>query len=334
MPTIVDVARTAAVSTATVSRVLCQPDLVAEDTRLRVQDVIAKLGYLPNKSARSLRTLRVSKILVTVPDMANPFFAEVVSGAEEVARAAGYSIVLGNTHHDPDLENQYASMLESREVDGLIFLGHRLPARLVPLVKAPGSGASVVNGCEYSPDLGVPSVHIDNAKAGADATAHLIDLGHRSLGVITGPMMSPINRDRLNGVLAEIEARGVPINLSVETGDYSVESGAEAAAALLQRGATAIFCFSDEMAVGALGAVRDAGLRCPDDVSVMGFDDIRIAAYLQPPLTTIAQPKADIGRFAARTLLDILENGVAKQDTITLDHQLIRRQSTGPVRQG
>jgi len=327
MATIIQVAAVAGVSTATVSRALTRPDRVTPDTRLRVMEAVDRLNYRPNVAARSLRTLRAAKILLTVPDISNPFFAHVIRGAEEAARDAGYSMVLGDTRHDAQVEDQYAQMLSCREVDGLVFLGHRLPASLVPLVAAGGEGAGppIVNGCEYSSDLPVPSVHIDNAAAARDGVAHLLALGHRAIGIVTGPPISPISRDRQAGAAA------VAHGLSVRVGDYSARSGFEQAGALIAEGATAIFCFNDEMAMGAVGAVAAAGLSCPGDVSVMGFDDLPPARYFQPALTTIAQPKGLIGRRAVELLLGLLDGRPLPERRVTLAHELVVRGSTGPA---
>lgn len=331
MPTIIEVAHLAGVSTATVSRVLSNPDRVTEKTRAKVMEVVNRLNYKPNSAARSLRTTRSGRILVTVPDISNPFFANIIRGATEAAREADFSLVLGDTRHNPALENQYAGMLDRTQVDGLIFLGHRMPATLRAATSDKGRPLPVVNGCEYSPDLTVPSVHIDNSRAGADATEYLMGLGHRDFGVITGPLVSPINRDRLDGVMGALHGKGLVDRLRVAEGDYSVESGAQQAADLLQSRISVIFCFSDEMAIGALHAVRAAGLSCPRDISIMGFDDIRIASYLNPGLTTIAQPTFEIGRQAVIMLLQILEGKGAVPPSVTLPHRLIERESTGPV---
>lgn len=328
MPTIIQVAAVAGVSTATVSRVLSHPDRVAEPTRARVLDVVASLGYQPNVAARSLRTLRAAKILVTVPNIANPFFANVIRGAEEAARDAGYAVVVGDTRHDPVIEDQYADMLARREVDGLIFLGHRIPESLAALLRSQGARAPIVNGCEYSPELGVPSVHIDNAAAGHDAMSHLIALGHRHIGVITGPPISPISRDRLSGALAAAQRHGLRDTMIVRTGDYSAQSGFDQATDLIATGVTALFCFSDEMAMGAISAVRDAGLYCPGDVSIIGFDDLPFARFFQPALTTISQPKGLIGRRAVELLVDILAASDRSETQVTLRHELVVRDST------
>lgn len=328
MPTIIEVAALAGVSTATVSRALSHPDRVSKETRARVLEVVHALDYKPNVAARSLRTLRAAKILVTVPDISNPFFASVIRGAEEAARDAGYAVVLGDTRHDPVIEDQYADMLSRREVDGLIFLGHRIPKSLRALVLSQGARAPIVNGCEYSPDIGVPSVHIDNAAAGFDAITHLIDLGHGEIGAITGPLISPISRDRLSGALNAAEQHGFRDRLMVRTGDYSAQSGYDQATDLIAAGVTALFCFSDEMALGAISAVRDAGLSCPGDVSIVGFDDLPLARFFQPALTTIAQPKEMIGRGTVEMLVGILSGSESPADQITLSHQLIVRNST------
>jgi len=331
MPTIIEVAALAGVSTATVSRVLSQPERVAEQTRQRVLEVVQSLGYAPNVAARTLRTLRAAKILLTVPDISNPFFASVIRGAEEAARDAGYAVVVGDTRHDPQVEDQYAEMLSRREVDGLIFLGHRLPDSLGPLLARDGPAAPIVNGCEYSPDLGVPSVHIDNAAASEDAVEHLIALGHRDIGVITGPSISPISRDRLCGTIAAAERHGLGDRLQLRTGDYSARSAFEQTGALLARNVTAIFCFSDEMAMGALSAIGAAGKSCPGDISVIGFDDLPLAQFFQPALTTIAQPKGSIGRHAVALLVDILRGVERPVDQVTLPHELVIRGSTRAI---
>lgn len=333
MPTIFDVARRAEVSIATVSRVLSQRDRVSDGVKQRVLQAVEQLGYEPNRAARALRTLRAAKILVTVPDISNPFFANVIRGAEEAARAADYAVVIGDTRHDPALESQYAAMLPRKEVDGLVFLGHRLPETLKAMIAADRSHAPVVNGCEYSKELGVSSVHIDNAAAGAEATEHLISLGHRRIGVITGPLISPISRDRLNGVRDAVGRRKWGDEVRIRNGDFSVESGyAEATRLLDEDQVTAIFCFSDEMAIGALAAVRAAGLACPKDISVVGFDDIRFANYLKPALTTIAQPSTEIGKRAVRILLSIIEGKRERTTSQTLPHKLVIRESTGAMR--
>ena len=334
MPTMKDVARHAGVSTATVSRVLSTPEVCSEATRETVMASVEALGYAPNYAAKSLRTFRTDKIVVTVPDIANPFFSSVIRGVEAAAQAMGYAVLLGDTRHEAEREELYAGMLARREADGLIFLGHRLPPTLADLVARMGGRAPVVNGCEFSPELGVSSAHIDNAKAASEAMAYLYDLGHRHVGVVTGPLASPISRDRLEGVREAAKARSAEGKLTVAVGDFSIESGQEKAHALLSQPEppTAIFCFGDEMAMGALGAIRDQGLSCPADVSVVGFDDIRYSRFVTPALTTISQPMEEIGRETVRLLQGVLTDQIKEPTSVTLAHSLVVRDSTAPVK--
>src|SRR5713101_6568083 len=227
---IYEVAKRAGVSTATVSRVMSQPNVVAPATRRRVLQAVERLGYEPNSTAKSLRTTRTGKLLVTVPDISNPFFSLILQGIEDAAQREGYSVLVGDTQHDPKREARYALMLMRKEADGLIFLGHRLPKPAAQLVRslAPRH-APVVNGCEFSPRLGVPSVHIDNATAAGEAMDHLYRLGHRRIGIVTGPLVSPLSRDRLAGATARAQQQKATGDFVVMHGDFSIESGAAAA---------------------------------------------------------------------------------------------------------
>src|SRR5881397_2541557 len=278
VPNIFEVAKRAGVSTATVSRVLSRPKMVSPRTRNKVMKAVEYLGYVPNAAAKNLRTLRSGKLLVTVPDISNPFFSQILQGIEDAAQREGYSVLVGDTQHDEQREERYALMLRRKETDGLIFLGHRLPKEAATFADtiAPRC-APVVNGCEFNPRLGVPSVHIDNAKASAEAMDHLYRLGHRRIGIITGPLVSPLSRDRLRGATARAKQQRAERDFVVMNGDFSIESGAVGAERLLGRKVppTAIFCFNDEMAMGAVETAKRRGLRVPLDVSIVGFDDIR-----------------------------------------------------------
>jgi LacI family repressor for deo operon, udp, cdd, tsx, nupC, and nupG len=331
MPTIHDVAARADVSTATVSRVLSNPEKVSEVTRRRVLKAVAALGYSPNAAAKSLRTLTTRKLLVTVPDIANPFFSLIIQGIEEAAVREGYSVVLGDTHHDAQREERYGEMLLRREVDGLIFLGHSMSKSVSATMKK-NHLAPIVNGCEYSPNLGVPSAHVDNEAAAHEAMSHLYGLGHRHIGVLTGPLASPLSRDRLRGVQSCAKENGAGRQLVVVNGDFSIESGIAGAARLLaqQTPPTAVFCFNDEMAIGVLDYANRVGRSVPESLSVIGFDDIRFARYMRPALTTISQPMLDIGRETVRLLLGVLQGTVTTAVSITLPHKLEIRSSTGP----
>jgi LacI family transcriptional regulator, repressor for deo operon, udp, cdd, tsx, nupC, and nupG len=330
VPNIYEVAKRAGVSPSTVSRVMSQPDVVSAKTRKRVLRAVDVLGYVPNSTAKNLRTCRTGKLLVTVPDISNPFFSLILQGIEDAAHREDYAVLVGDTQHDERREQRYALMLKSKEADGLIFLGHRLPDAAATMVRdfAPRC-APVVNGCEFSPRLDVPSVHIDNARAAADAMSLLYELGHQRIGLITGPLVSPLSGDRLRGASEVARVRGRE-ELVVIGGDFSIESGYEGAERLLAapHPPTAIFCFNDEMAMGVLELARARGLRVPEDLSVVGFDDIRFARYTEPALTTVAQPMREIGERAVRLLLSIVADPIVTPSSVTLPHRLIVRRST------
>ena len=300
---------------------------------MRVLKAVEHLGYTPNSAAKHLRTRRSGKILVTVPDISNPFFSLILQGIEEAAQREGYAVLLGDTQHNETREERYALMLPRMEADGLIFLGHRLPRAAAELARymAPRS-APVVNGCEFSPSLGVPGVHIDNAGAAAEAMDHLYGLGHRRIGVVTGPLESPLSRDRLQGTTSAAKAHGAEASLVVLTGDFSIASGSAAAEQLLDRSGrpTAVFCFNDEMAIGVIDSARRRGVKVPSELSIVGFDDIRFARHVDPPLTTIAQPMREIGQGTVRLLLEILRGRTTPPESVTLPHALIVRASTAP----
>lgn len=337
VPTIYEVAKRARVSTATVSRVLSRPDVVADVTRRRVLQAIERLGYEPNSTAKNLRTLKTGKLIVSVPDISNPFFSLILQGIEAAAQREGYSVLVGDTQHDEKREEGYALMLRRKEADGLIFLGHRLPREAATLIRTMKPRcAPIVNGCEFSPTLGIPSVHIDNAKAAYEAMDHLYGLGHRRIGIVTGPLVSPLSRDRLAGATTRAKEEKAERHALVVQGDFSIESGSAAAERLLARAdpPTAIFCFNDEMAMGAIEMARQHSVHVPRDLSVVGFDDIRFARHTHPPLTTIAQPVRQIGEGTVQLLLGIL-SGRDEMDTpasVTLRHTLVVRASTGPPR--
>jgi LacI family transcriptional regulator, repressor for deo operon, udp, cdd, tsx, nupC, and nupG len=335
---IYEVAKRAGVSTATVSRVLSQPSVVSPGTRLKVLEAVEHLGYTPNSAAKNLRTLRTGKLLVTVPDVSNPFFSLILQGIEDAAQREGYAVLVGDTQHDEEREERYALMLRRKEADGLIFLGHRLPQEAARFADTLAPRCPpVVNGCEFNPRLGVPSVHIDNAKAASEAMDHLYRLGHRRVGIVTGPLVSPLSRDRLRGATARAKAQKAERDFVVMNGDFSIESGAAAAERLLGRreAPTAIFCFNDEMAMGAIETARRRGLLVPLDVSIVGFDDIRFARCVDPPLTTVAQPMRAIGEGTVRLVLEILNGeGAVAPESVTLPHTLTIRSSTAPPRAG
>lgn len=333
MSNIHSVAKRAGVSTATVSRALTRPHVVAPDTRRKVLTAVAALDYAPNSAARHLRTLRSRTLLVMLPDISKPFYAPVLQGIEDAAHQEGYAVLLGDTRDDPEREERYSLMLRRKEADGLVVLGHRLPKATAALMRTgPAERPAVVNCCAGYVGLGVPSVHIDNARASTEAMNHLYELGHRRIGLITAPLDSPVTRERLRGARASAGLHGGLHDLVVTHGDFSVESGVLGADRLLNEGEppTAIFCFNDEMALGAMDAARRRGLRIPADLSIVGFDDIPLARYVSTPLTTVSQPMREIGEGAVRLLLELLDGQHAQ--SMTLPHQLVVRNTTAALR--
>jgi LacI family repressor for deo operon, udp, cdd, tsx, nupC, and nupG len=194
--------------------------------------------------------------------------------------------------------------------------------------------APIVNGCEYSAELSVPSAHIDNALAAQQVMHHLYGLGHRRIGIITGPLASPLSRDRLQGVMSRAQAEDAAAQIMTVDGNYTIDSGVAGAARLLaqRKPPTAIFCFNDEMAIGVLEYAQRNGWKVPESLSVVGFDDIRFARYMRPSLTTISQPMLDIGRETVRLLVGILRGTITSPVSVTLPHRLEIRDSTAAVR--
>jgi LacI family repressor for deo operon, udp, cdd, tsx, nupC, and nupG len=293
------------VSPSTVSRVLSNPNGRVDQDAAESAQAVDVLGYIPNSTAKKPADVPApASCSSPSPTSRTRFSRSSWQGIEDAAQREDYAVLVGDTQHDERREQRYALMLNSKEADGLIFLGHRLPEAAATLARAAAPRcAPIVNGCEFNPRLGIPSVHIDNARAASDAMNLLYDLGHRRIGVITGPLVSPLSRDRLRGASTTARKRGAE-ELAVVDGDFSVESGAEAAQRLFAAPSppTAIFCFNDEMAMGVLDFARHTGIRVPRDLSVVGFDDIRFTRYTEPALTTIAQPMRELGEGTVRLL--------------------------------
>lgn len=326
-PKISDVARLAGVSTATVSRVISNPGLVSEDTRATVQEAIRASGYRLNQAARNLRHRRTGGIVALVPNLANPFFSQILSGIASVLGPAGYNLLVADTRSaGADMLLDYA---EPSRADGLIVLDGTLPAAAL------AGRVPVVLACEWVPGLSAPRVKIDNRAAAAMAVNHLADLGHRRIGHVTGPQGNVLSDARQSGTAEALAARGLTLAPdAVYPGDFSLDSGQRAAAQWLaqplEQRPTAVFLASDEMACGFIGEVQRHGLHVPQDVSVIGFDDIELIAHISPPLTTIRQPRAAIGRLAAERLLAQLNGQVEPDDTI-LPVELVLRASTAAL---
>ncbi|MGF1721379.1 LacI family transcriptional regulator [Vibrio kyushuensis] len=308
MATIKDVAKAAGVSTATVSRALFDSEKVTESTREKVAKAVADIGYSPNVAARHLRRRETNSIMVILPDISNSFFSDVISGVEKVARTAGYKVLLGDLSHDTNRAKDFFDLVPTNQSDGLILLTSDIEHALLK-DRQIGSGFPVVMACEYVEDMSLPTVRIDNQSAAGKAIEYLISLGHQNIATVTGPMQNPICRDRQEGLLEQLKKNGLPFQYSnMREGDFSFASGYEHGRTLLEQQdrPTAIFCHNDEMAIGVIKAARDLDIIVPAELSVIGFDNIAFGEYCEPELTTVNQPREDIGKQAMKTLLNIL----------------------------
>jgi LacI family repressor for deo operon, udp, cdd, tsx, nupC, and nupG len=323
------VSKIAGVSVATVSRALQKPEMVSERTRKKVQAAVKEADYKPNMMARNFRSKKSYSIMVLVPDVSNIFFSKVISAIQASAKERGYNVILGNTMGDPALESELAHLLQTNQADGIIQLSARFP--LSDQERSSDTLLPIVNCCECVDDDSMPTVSLDNEGAAEAVTNHLLELGHKRIGAVLGPSTSPLTNARLAGYRSALEAAGIMVDDSLlVTADFSMEGSYHAAGELLSLPTppTAIFCFSDEMAIGAINRIRAAGLRVPEDISVAGFDDLDFSSYIDPALTTIKQPNRRFGASSIELLFDILEGRQSATRHITLPYQLIVRDST------
>ena len=294
--TIHDVAEAAGASISTVSRSFHMPDLVRPQTRERVLEIAARLGYTPNRAARGLITGRTGNLGLIVPDIANPFFPALVKAAQARARSRDYSVFLADTDEDPDAEVQLIRAM-AKQVDGVIACSSRMTEGKLREVAAL---TSLVLVNRRSP--GVPSISMDMAGGIRQAIEHLYALGHRSCVYLAGPKPSWSNRQRQKalGIIAEGLGMAVTVLGPFEPG---YEAGLRAADQALAERPTAIVAYNDLVALGVLARLADRGVAVPHDVSVIGFDDIQMAAIASPPLTTVSAPTAAVGGAAVDLLL-------------------------------
>jgi LacI family transcriptional regulator len=345
--TLRDVAARAGVHPATASRALNPQtrSLVNDATAARVSRAAAELGYRPNPIARSLKTSRSGSIGTVIPDLNNPLFPPIVRGIEDVLSEAGYSALIVNTDNDPDREAAQVASLRTRQVEGLIFATARLRHPLLEQLVRDGVAMVLVNRKVES--AAIPSVICDDASGVAAAVRHLVELGHRRIAHLAGPQSTSTGSVRLRAYRQAIADAGLAEEslaadgaaddglagrgALIEVCDYwTEEEGAKAVRRLLDRGArcTAILAGNDLLALGAYDALGERGLVCPDDVSVVGFNDIRFMDKLRPPLTSVHIPHYEIGAEAARVLLERLTNGSIPAKSVLLPPSLVVRQST------
>ncbi|MAY36238.1 MAG: transcriptional regulator [Spongiibacteraceae bacterium] len=328
-----DVARLAGVSIGTVSRSMNTPEKVSQKTRAKVEDAVRRTGYSPNRLAQSFRRGRTNLVMVVLPSVGDPFFTEVMRGIRAVAETSGYSVVIEETQFNTMTADKIGSMLVSNQTDGVILLASVSPFGTEIMASGGKQLLPIVVGCEtVSPELSaLPSVQIDNAAAASEMTDYLIAQGHRRIAMISGQSSSLLTKDREIGYRQAMQAARLRVEDGwVIDGGLTI-NGARAATRALLSGKSrpsAIFCATDEMAIGCLREVKAASLSVPGDISIAGFDDIRYAEVTDPPLTTISQPAGEIGERVMRRLLDrIKDSESASSGREFVPHELVIRES-------
>jgi len=334
LPRIQDVAKMANVSTATVSRALSFPDRVSEKTRDAVLQAIEKSGYTINQSARNLRRGGTGTILVLLPNLANSFFSRVLKGIETIASKEGFSILIADSQFPPIDEAAFGNLFNISRIDGAIVLDGNIPQSFFD--RQNGRKPAMVFACEWIPGSKTAAFHIDNIAGAMMATDHLVALGHRKIGHVAGPPNNVLSRDRVTGFLQSLQKHGLgcPDDWKIQ-GDFTIESGVQAAQHWLslnqKERPTALFCASDEMAFGLISELNQNGIKVPQDLSIVGFDDVEFAAHSIPALSTIHQPRRRIGEAAARALIHKIRDADAPPlPEMAFELELISRDSTAP----
>jgi LacI family transcriptional regulator/LacI family repressor for deo operon, udp, cdd, tsx, nupC, and nupG len=329
-----DIAEAAGVSHSTVSRALNDSPLVKEATKARIKRLAREMGYIPNAVARSLKAQRSGTIGLVVTSLLDPFFTEVMAGVDEVAGEAGLSMFVSASHNDPEREMAVIETFHRRRVEGIIVAASRLTRRYrerlarirVPLV--------LINQHTDQSQPGVHVVALDERAGAQLAVEHLLDLGHRRIGYLGLGNRQRSNRLRLTGYRDALQEAGIPPDAAwariVPEAEMAALSdtgaGERYLTALADAGTTAVFCYNDRVAIGALVACRRASIAVPGALSLVGFDDIQAARWVSPPLTTVRQPRRRMGQLAMRTMLDLLEDRPVGDHVLA--PELVRREST------
>ena len=329
MSTIKDVAKYAGVSVATASRVIRGENNVTPKRKKLVEDAAKALNYQPNSIARQLRQKETRNVIVIIPNIKNTFFHEIISGIEKVAFQNNYQVLIVDMQNNPQIEESYFHSLMQRQTDGIISLSASVGLRLMKEVSA--NYPVVIAGQNISNNE-LPNVCIDNVAASKEIMQHLINLGYRNIGHLTCQPNLTLYRDRFTGYCQALAENGMPINLEfVKYGTSTIQSGYEQMCELLEHDEhiDAIFAAGDIIAIGAMKALADHGIRVPQDCAVVGFDDIELASFYNPELTTIRQPQHQIGEIAMNMLCEIMVGNQIEDKRVILDHELVIRKSCG-----
>jgi LacI family transcriptional regulator len=335
VPGIKDVAKKAGVSITTASRVLNHVDYpVASDTRRRVEAAARALRYSPSALARALVTRRSGIVGVLVGDMVDPYFAEIARGVEDAARGAGYLVIVCNTDRDPAVERRYVETLSDYRVDALIFVGGEIVAagerRKLKQVLSGAIKRGMLTVACAGEHAGLPAIDIDHRAAAREMLEYLVGLGHQRISFISGRRDVSTAGQRAAGFSAALAAAGLP-PARTEDGRFTYTGGFEAARRLLTKDPpTAIFAANDQMALGTIDAARAAGLRVPEDLTVVGFGGTSAAQHARPSLTTVSMPRHELGVAAMDAILAALDTGSARIEPRQFPYQIVERESSAP----
>lgn len=333
MATMKQVAEKAKVSTTTVSHVINNTRVVSEDARERVLSVIRDLRYIPSAVARSLKNDKTHTLGMIIPNNSNPYFAEIIQGIEAESFKLGYNIILCNSYDDPKKQAAYTRVLMEKRIDGLIIVSSGSDEELNQLLSDEGIPKVLVD--REVPGLAADFIEADHEQGGYLATKYLIDLGHRDIACVSGPKTLLPSSDRVQGYWRALKEAGIALRDDfLAHSDFTSQGGFTAFQQLLalKQRPTAIFASNDLMAIGGLCAAHQAGVNIPEELSVIGYDDIALASFTTPRLTTIAQPKYEIGVLTAQVMVKRILNAELPLCREMLETQLMIRQSTAPVK--
>lgn len=327
--TIKDVARKAGVSISTVSRVINDSKPVTNEVKQRVLAVIKETGYVPNPLARSLVTKRSQLIGVIVPEVTDTFSAEVLNGIEEISKMYNYDILLANTYSEKDLIEKNINLLRAKQVEGIVMISTNLDDDTVELLE--NIGIPVVHISKTTKDFDIYKVSIQNAPATRDMTKFLIENGHKNIALmVTSSHVYGLADERLKGYKTALEEEGIPFDEKyVRSCGVSYDDGYKSTMDLLDQDLKldAIFATSDDAALGAINACFDRGLRVPEDISVAGFNDVKLAKIFRPKLTTVYQPLFDMGAVAIRMIVKMIKGQEIEEKKVELPYRIIERES-------
>ena len=330
-PTLADVASYAKVSAKTVSNVVNNRPYITEETRNKVRHAIAALGYRPSALARSLVTGRTQTIGIVIPDVSNPFFGQAILGCEKVLIESGYHTVLCDTGENVGEERRYLDTLAAKGVDGLMIWGGQIPLKEVLRITAGRISILTVDSASENLEGNVTAVYVENENGAVQAVRHLISSGRRRIGHLAGPSYRLTAQKRLNGYSKALAAAGMELDpcLIIE-GPPSIRGGYRSALRLLEnQKLDALFCYNDLMAIGSIVACKHLGISIPEDLALVGFDDITVSALITPSLTTVRIAQYDLGRRAGTLLLERLDGREAEPRSVDFPVELQVRNSCG-----